>query len=115
MMRVHNSFLRIEDRATLLLHIREQSFSGAMRDPKAPNAAHEIDAFRQSAQTTLRMIRHLHYLTIALWTAFGLNDTLIIMGYLPVLYAEHAWALLDMLAKARAPRAQPPQLNARHH
>lgn len=99
MMRVHVSFLRVEDRATLLLNIREQSFKSAMRDPRAPAAAHEIDQFRQSAETTLRMIRHLHWTTISLWTAFGINDTLIVMGLLPPLYAEHAWALLDMLAK----------------
>lgn len=96
---MHVVFLRIEDRATLLLNIREQSFRSSMRDPKAPNAAHEIDQFRQSAQTTLRMIRHLHWTTIGLWTAFGLNDTLIVLGVLPAFFAEHAWALLDMLAK----------------
>lgn len=99
MQRVHIAFLRVEDRATLLLNIREQSFKSAMRDPKAPAARHEIDQFRLSAATTLRMIRHLHYITLSLWTAFGFCDTLLVMGLLPVFWAEHAWALLDMLAK----------------
>lgn len=95
------------DRATRLSEDSARSSAGASPAAQSDPAADReeqvgLEAFRSSAQVTLRMIQHAHWLTFIIWPAFGVNDILASSGLLPLALTENVWGFLDVAAKARS-------------
>lgn len=56
-------------------------------------------SFEESKLMEVRMIRHLHFFTIALWFAFGVVDMLHTTAAIPLVLIEHIWGAIDVAAK----------------